>query len=123
MLSKPLMRYLDSDEAYLLKEYLSNEGIESIVKRQGLPRILGGITNFKVLIDPGEVSNAQAALSNFSQEMKLRHSEQQHLLSTQCPACKSGNVTTVEKISMIQRIFYCGVIIMRCKECSSRWYR
>ncbi|KMQ52460.1 hypothetical protein CHISP_0727 [Chitinispirillum alkaliphilum] len=122
MLSKPIMKYLDQNEAHELKVQLDEAGITSTIKRQGLPRIFGGISNYQVQIDPSDVEVSKVVIDMFKENAARKRSERLHLLTTTCPACSSTDITRVKKNNPFQKIFYYGVTIWRCNRCSAQWY-
>ncbi len=122
MLSKPIMKYLEQEEAGVLSSLLAQAGIDSTVKRQGLPRIFGGISNYQVQIDPKNTAKSKTILDDFKSRSAEIRAENLHRLTTFCPSCNSQNIYIVEKTNPLLKIFYLGVIIHKCKDCSAQWY-
>ncbi len=122
MISKPISQYLDKEEAENLKDELDKAGIPGLVRRQGLPRIFSGFQNYMVLIDPKNVQAANPIVEKFTTTSNQKRKEMLHELTVQCPFCKSRYIGITEKKTLLQKIFYYGVIVRECKECGQRWY-
>jgi len=117
-----IAQYLDKEDAFKLQQLLTDSGIDSIVKRQGLPRFLGGFNNFQVQIEKSDSEKAGPILAKFNEELKRERDELNHFLSTRCPRCGTDNIDPNYRKNFLEKIFYAGVKIWKCNECGCQWY-
>jgi hypothetical protein len=117
-----VLEYLDKDQALSLKELLEAKEIPAIAKRHGAPLMWGAEINYKVIIKPSDAPAAAPIAGQFAEDQKKVLAQQQALLSSQCPTCKSSSIEKQEKITMLDKIRFYGVTPWICKECGGRWF-
>jgi len=122
VISKVISKYLDKEDARSLQIQLQEAGINSIVKRHGLPIFFGGIINYQVMIDPKDNEPATSVLQNFIERSKIKLAELTKALTVKCPGCGSTKVVIEQKNSLLKKIIYYGVTIHRCNECHGKWF-
>ena len=122
MISKIAAQYLDKNDALALKDDLLGIGIESVVKLHGLPRFLGGITNYQIQVAPEDFEKAKKLIDRFNSDAEEKRKAAKLLYSVQCPKCGSKEIYEYDKKSIFRKIFYFRVRVMNCKECNCQWY-
>lgn len=122
MISQIIARYLDKNEAVSLKNNLEKAGIESVVKLHGLPKFLGGMTNYQVQVDPADIEKATEVFEKFKETTANARKEEMIRLTTQCPRCGSKEIFEKEKKSLFRKIYYFRVKLWGCKECNFEWF-
>lgn len=122
MPSVMIAEYLDSDESTELGRRLQAESMKPMIKRHGLPRFFGAEVNYRVFVDRTDFDKARMIFGRFQTDCTKKRDEAKLLLSTQCPRCKSCQITNKEKTSFLQKIRFFGVTVWQCKECGSEWY-
>jgi formate dehydrogenase maturation protein FdhE len=122
MFTKIISRYLDNIEAEALRAKLEAEGIACEVKKNGLPRFLGGFINYQVQIDHTDTQRAQLVVDAFNEAAAIERAALEKSLTEQCPKCRSTAIFTLEKRSVLAKIRYYGVTVWNCKECETEWY-
>jgi hypothetical protein len=117
-----IAEYLDSDESAELGKRLQAESMKPLIKRHGLPRFFGAGVYSRVFVDRTDFDKARKVCERFQADCTKKRDEAKLLLSTQCPQCKSFQITNKEKTSFLQKIRFFGVTVWQCKECGSEWY-
>jgi hypothetical protein len=118
-----LLRYLDIAEATALKERLSEASLSCTVRRQGPSLFVPArMVSYQVLVGRQDCGAASPIAQKFAGELKAKREEFELALTRECPLCKSADIFIKEKRNILQKIYYIGVTVRGCRECSGEWY-
>jgi YgiT-type zinc finger domain-containing protein len=117
-----LSKYLNKEEARELKALLTSAGIESVIREHGPSRwLLGGIF-CQVQIGRKDFEKAKIISDKLNEQLKEKRDASNILLSSECPECKSKEISIQEKKSIFKKLFYAGVTLRKCSQCGHEWY-
>jgi hypothetical protein len=122
MPSVMIAEYLDETEAAELRDRLKSRAIAPVVKRHGLPRLFGTMANYRVFVERTAFPEAEKIAGEFTAECAQRAAAKKESLMKQCPHCSSPEIEERKKNSLLMRMRFFGVTVIRCKMCGGEWY-
>ncbi len=121
-MSTILSKYLDQFEANDLVETLKSSNLNAFAKAYGLPKFLGGIRNYLVMVDKKDLAMALPHFKQWQLDFNSKKQAEKNVLRQQCPSCQAKTVTLREKKTWFQKIRFAGVEVFGCETCLAIWY-
>ena len=120
-----ISQYLSKKEAFSLKETLFNNGIDSIIITQGknvLSYFDSTGSDHMLQIHNSDFEKALPIVQEFNEMIEKKRIQSEHLLTKQCPHCKSLSIHIHEKKSIFDKALNFGVTVWECNDCHKKWF-